>query len=137
MSEREDGVAAKAGEERRYRVYVIRLKRSVWDKRRKYREANPQYHDSRPHVYVGSTGKSPEERFRTHMEGGRGASSLVHRFGKRLLPWAYEKLPSYPNRESAEAAEEALAEKFRRDGWGVWCNAESLEAKLRRRVKGT
>lgn len=70
---------------RRFRVYVIRLKQSVWEKSRKYRKANPQYVEGKPHVYVGSTAKTPEERFEAHMAGGRPSSRLVKRFGKKLL----------------------------------------------------
>lgn len=116
--------------ERAYRVYVIRLKRSVWTMSRKFREANPQYVEGRPLVYVGSTGKTPEQRFETHMKGGRGASRLVKRFGKRLFPYAYADLPGFSDRGEAERAEEQRAQELRARGWGVWCNARPLDENL-------
>jgi hypothetical protein len=115
----------------RYRVYVIKLKRSVWTKSRKYRAANPDYVEGKPHVYVGSTGKTPQERFEKHIGGGRGSSPLVRRFGKCLFEWAYQDLPTLPDRRSAEGLEEETAEELRKRGWGVWCNARSLEERLR------
>jgi hypothetical protein len=112
-------------------VYVIRLKRSVWAKSRKYRAANPQYQDGKPHVYVGSTAKTPEERFETHIRGERRSSPLVRRFGKKLFEWAYRELPSYPDRESAERAEAETAEQLRWRGWGVWCRYDPVRPRRR------
>lgn len=117
-------------ERRRYRVYVIKLKRSVWQKSAKYRKANPRHLPGKPHVYVGSTGKTPEQRFAKHMAGGKGSSRLVRRFGKKLFPWAYEDLPSYRSREAAERAEAQRAEELKQRGWGVWYNARPLAERL-------
>lgn len=124
-------------QERRYRVYVIRLKNSVWKKSRKYREANPQYEEGRPHVYVGSTGKTAEARFERHRLGGPGTNSLVRRFGKRLSTSEYEDLPTFPDRASAEQLEGEKARELKARGWGVWYNADPVKlgltrAKLRR-----
>lgn len=111
---------------RRYRVYVIRLKDSVWKKSRKYREANPQYEEGRPHVYVGSTGNTPEQRFQKHLEGGLGTNKLVTRFGKRLFESEYEDLPDFSDRADAEALERQVAEARKERGWGVWYNADPV-----------
>lgn len=114
-----------------YRVYVIKLKRSVWQRSRKYRAANPGYVEGKPHVYVGSTGKTPQKRLEKHMAGGQGSSPLVKRFGKTLWEWAYKDLPTFPDRRRAERLEEETAEGFRQRGWGVWCNARPLEENLK------
>ncbi|MBW3554822.1 MAG: ribose-5-phosphate isomerase [Gemmatimonadetes bacterium] len=119
-------------EPRRYRVYVIKLRKSVWERSRRFREANPQYEVGRPCVYVGSTGRTPEQRFAKHKAGGVGTSRLVKRFGRALFPWAYERLPSYETREEAERAEEERAEELKRRGWAVWYNARSLKERLGR-----
>lgn len=113
-----------------YRVYVIKLRRSVWNSSRKYRVANPHYVEGKPHVYVGSTGKPAEDRFQQHLAGGQGSNKYVRRFAKYLWKWAYEDLPTFPDRPSAEKLEEATAEDFRGRGWGVWCNARPLEENL-------
>lgn len=112
--------------ERRYRVYVIRLDESVWAVHLNYREANPQYQAGNPHVYVGSTGRTPEERLVSHRQGGRHASRIVTLYGKELLHAAYEALPTYPDRTSAEVCEQELAEALKGLGWGVWYNAGPL-----------
>jgi Uri superfamily endonuclease len=114
----------------RYRVYVIKLKRSVWKQSRKFRAANPDYVEGKPLVYVGSTRKTPEQRFERHMEGGKGSRPLVRRFGKSLFEWAYRDLPTFPDRRSAERLEEETAKKLREQGWGVWYNARPLEERL-------
>lgn len=121
--------AIMSNEARRFQVYVVRLKNSVW-KQRKYREANPDYQPGRPHVYVGSTGKTPEERFAQHMAGEAKFSPIVRRFGKKLFPWAYRRLPSLRDRRRAERLEERVALRLRRRGWGVWYNARPLDEGL-------
>ena len=44
-----------------YRAYVLRLQNRVLDKSKDFRDANPDRKD-KPVVYVGSTGKSIDER---------------------------------------------------------------------------
>ena len=105
-------------EGRVFRVYVIKLRKSVLRNRR-FRRANPAYREGKPCVYVGSTATSPEARFESHMSGRR-SSSWVRRYGKALFPWAYEREPSLPTREEAEARESALAEELRARGWAAW-----------------
>lgn len=62
-----------------HHVYVILLSESAADK-------------GKPHVYVGMTGLTPEERFKNHMSGEHSAR-IVHRRGLRLMPELYEHLP--------------------------------------------
>lgn len=119
------------GDEGRYRVYVIRLKNSVWERSAKYRRANPGYEAGRPHVYVGSTGLTAEERFLKHKAGGKGTNPFVNRFGKRLMPKEYEEHPTFTVRAHAERLEAEIAEAYRRRGWGVWYNADAVGPRLR------
>ena len=44
-----------------YTVYVIELSRKVFTEHRKFREANPQYNGVLECLYVGQTGKTPQE----------------------------------------------------------------------------
>jgi hypothetical protein len=44
-------------------------------------------------VYVGETGRTPEERLLTHKAGGRTSSRIVLKRGVELLPWLYEHIP--------------------------------------------
>lgn len=103
-----------------YRLYAVRLKATVLEDSR-FREANPDYEEGRPVIYVGMTGRSRELRFHQHLAGYK-ASRYVHRFGKRLFHWVHDDTGTFDRWEQAEEAEEALAEDFRARGWGVWQN---------------
>jgi hypothetical protein len=63
------------------------------------------------------SGLRPEERFENHKKGIK-ASSLVKRFGIRLLPELYEYLNPMPH-EAAVQMEKDLAEDLRRAGYIV------------------
>src|SRR5437773_9055081 len=65
-------------------IYVIKLSKGVL-KKKKFVERNPNYDGSKWCVYVGLTGRSPEERFAQHKAGVKSCS-YVKRFGKRLIP---------------------------------------------------
>lgn len=70
-----------------------------------------------PAVYVGLTGLTPEERFANHKQGIK-SSSLVRRFGIRLLPDLYAHLNPMPY-EAAAQMEKDLTEDLRRAGYTV------------------
>ena len=53
-----------------HNIYVIELDKEVLEKK-KFRDANPDYKEGKPCVYVGMTSKTPEERFQLHKEGYR------------------------------------------------------------------
>lgn len=110
----------------RYCVYVVLLRDDVWENN-PYRWQNLQRNPARPHFYVGSTGRTPEERFAAHMQGGRTASEWVHRYGVRLAPEIYADLPTFADRAAAERLEDEVAERLRRLGCGVACNAKALK----------
>jgi hypothetical protein len=105
---------------RTYRVYVIKLRKSILRNRR-FRRANPAYRKGRPCVYVGSTSLTADERFVRHMTGHR-SSRVVRNYGKALFPWAYESEPTFDTRPGVEAHEVVLAARYRAMGWGVWQN---------------
>jgi hypothetical protein len=106
---------------RRFRLYVIRLRASVL-RSRSFRKANPRYVAGKPCVYVGSTAKTPEQRFTVHMTDRVKGSGKVRKYGECLLKWAYQDLPIFYSREKAEEAEAKYADELRKRGWGVWQN---------------
>ena len=102
-----------------HNIYVIELDKEVL-KKKKFREANPDYVDSSPCVYVGMTSKSPEERFTQHKEGYK-AARIVKQFGIGLKPRHYES-HNPMSRDEASEMEFEKARRLRKKGWGVWVN---------------
>jgi hypothetical protein len=86
---------------------------------RRFREANPEWHDGKPCVYVGSTALTPEERFRQHLAGHK-ANRYVRQYGVRLRPRLYQSWQHYETRAEAERAEEQRALSLRKRGYAVW-----------------
>jgi hypothetical protein len=99
-----------------HNVYVVLLDPAA-ARIRKVLLANPARDRSKPIVYVGLTGLTPEERFANHKLGIK-SSSLVKRFGIRLLPELYEHLNPMPY-EAAAQMEKDLTEDLRRAGYTV------------------
>lgn len=99
-----------------HHVYVVLLDAKA-AKDRKILKANPQRDKSKPCVYVGMTGLSPEERFQNHRSGIKAANA-VKRFGVRLLPELYECFNPMPFEAAAEMERE-LAEELRGQGYTV------------------
>jgi hypothetical protein len=102
--------------EHHHNVYVVLLDPAV-AQLRWVRAANPKREPSRPCVYVGMTGLSPEERFTNHKQGLKSAA-VVQRFGQRLLPELYAHLNPMPY-EAALQMEQDLAEDLRQAGYTV------------------
>ena len=102
-----------------HNIYVIELDKQVLEKR-KFREANPDYVDDSPCVYVGMTSKTPEQRFEQHKSGYK-SSRIVKQFGIRLKPRQYQSLNPISRDEAAEMEFEK-ARRLRKKGWGVWVN---------------
>ena len=101
----------------RHNVYVVELSPEVLEEAR-FRRANPGYDATKPCVYVGMSGLTPEERFKKHKQGIK-SNRFVERYGVRLLP----KLYAYANPMPYEAArdmEVELAIGLREEGYGVW-----------------
>lgn len=98
-------------------VYVIELDKAVLG-RRKFIEANPDHDPEKPCLYVGMTGRTPDERFRQHKEGYK-ASKYVREYGKHLRRRLYEKYNPMTH-EDAARKEIELANELRRKGYAVW-----------------
>jgi len=97
-------------------VYVVVLDRSAGTFR-KVLLLNPARDPKKPIVYVGLTGLTPQGRFANHKAGIK-SSSLVRRYGIRLLPELYEHLNPMPYAAAAQM-EKDLAEDLRRAGYTV------------------
>ena len=100
-----------------HNVYVIELDGRVLNHAR-FRAANPNRDITKPCVYVGCTGLTPEKRFATH-KAGIQANRYVQDYGIRLLP----KLYAYANPMPYDAArdmEVELAIALQEEGYAVW-----------------
>lgn len=98
-------------------VYVIELDDAVRQVEG-FRNRNPAMRDDRACLYVGSTWRTPQERFKEH-KNGRKASKLCREYGRRLRPEFFERYPDM-TRAQAEEEERALATLLRREGYGIW-----------------
>ena len=99
-----------------HNVYVVLLDAAA-GRLAAVRAANPNRDPSKPCVYVGMTGLTPEERFANHQAGIK-AAPVVRRYGIRLLPELYAHLNPMPY-EAAAQMEADLAEDLRRAGYTV------------------
>ena len=102
--------------EHHHHVYVVLLDSAV-ARLRRVMTGNPNRDPAKPCVYVGMSGLTPEERFSNHKRGDK-ASSVVKRYGIRLLPELYAHLNPMPFEAAAEM-ERDLAEDLRRAGYTV------------------
>ena len=96
--------------EKRSSVYVIALDKSVMNDKR-FREANPHYVEGKPCVYVGMTGRTPDERFGQHKEGYK-SSRYPKQYGMYLRRKLFEHLNPMTY-EQAVAMEVELAKQLR------------------------
>lgn len=99
-----------------FHLYVVELDPAV-RKSRRFRDENPA--GGERCLYVGSTAKTPAERYAQHKAGVLSNRGWVTKFGKRLC----QELAGgsqYATRESAEQAERDLAEALRKEGYSVW-----------------
>ncbi|MEO5975531.1 MAG: hypothetical protein ABIS36_05185 [Chryseolinea sp.] len=113
----------------RYHVYVVELSKKVFTENTKFRLANPQFNGVLQCLYVGSTSRTPAERFLQHRtgyvnkKGHKLASSIVLKYGTYLRPSLYEHINLKPMTQAqALAMEEKLAWDLRRQGYAVWFN---------------
>jgi hypothetical protein len=96
------------------RVYVIELDRAAGRRR------DPRI----PWVYVGSSARSPEDRFAQHLRGYKSARK-VKRFALRLRPDLYEDLGAFKGSKSACRAEKRRARELADCGFVAHCDGTS------------
>jgi hypothetical protein len=99
-----------------HNVYVVLLSTEA-ARLREVRAQNPSTNPTKPCVYVGMTGLSPEERFQNHKRGVK-AARVVQLYGLRLMPELYEVFNPMPF-EAALEMERELAEDLRAQGYTV------------------
>ena len=95
-------------------VYVIELAREAGKRR------DPRI----PWVYVGSSARSPADRFEQHRRGYK-SSRLAHRHGVRLRPDLYEDLPTFASTDESVAAEMTRAKQLAGAGFIAHCDGNS------------
>ncbi|MFZ4758484.1 MAG: hypothetical protein ACOYLX_09995 [Burkholderiaceae bacterium] len=108
---------AARGERHRHHVYVVELDDRVMNDRR-FAASNPDWDATRPCVYVGMTGLTPELRFARHKAGVK-ANRYVLEFGVRLRPELYAYANPMPY-EAAREMEVEIAIALRAQRWAVW-----------------
>jgi hypothetical protein len=96
------------------RVYVVELDRAAGKRR------DPRL----PWLYVGSSARSPEERFEQHLNGYKSAG-LVKRFALRLRPDLYDDLAPVKGSKAAVRVEKARARELARCGFVAHCDGVS------------
>lgn len=107
---------ALARQHKRRNLYVITLHPDVLE-RREFRDANPDYIEGMPCVYVGFTIHEPGDRYRQHKSGYK-SSRYPRRYGVEL---ALELIEGFNEEAFAEEEKEpALAAWLRSQGIAVW-----------------
>jgi hypothetical protein len=105
-------------------VYVIELDREVlqFDE---FVDANPQYKEGMPCLFVGETRHTPGKRFNYHLVGYK-SHEFVRRYARRLAPEYYAGIKPV-SRDEAKAEERRLAGRLRVLGYGVWQHDNALD----------
>jgi hypothetical protein len=103
-----------------HNLYVVELEPRIFEKERRFSEANPHWLPGKLCVYVGMTGLTPEERLKKHLQGEKGAR-FVHKYSQRHLPDLYRHFNPLPH-DLACVMEPELARQLREQGYGVWQN---------------
>lgn len=109
-------MANKPSSARHYVVYVLELSEEIRSLD-KFLRQNPD--GKRDCLYVGSTGKTPDERLVDHRDGRKSGSKFIFGYVTRLRP---ELAPDsrFLTRRNAELKEAKHAESLRRRGYFVW-----------------
>ena len=98
-----------------FRVYVIELSSDACN-----RTDCASQRTGKPHVYVGETKKTPEERLEDHLAGGFTSRPIVRKHAIDLLPRLYRAMRVCKTRTESLAAEARLAARLRRRGYCVF-----------------
>ena len=99
---------------------VIELDKQV-GKIKKFQSQNPNFIFGNRCFYVGQSARAPMLRFKQHKEGYK-SNTFARQFGLKLAPRFYEKYNPIPTRKDAEDLEQYLANKLKKEGYGVWFN---------------
>jgi hypothetical protein len=101
----------------RKHLYVILLEPGA-ARNAKFKEMNPDYDGKASCLYVGRSIHDPETRFLQH-KTGKKAARIVKRFGVRVLTKRCRQ-PLVLDTRSLDAKERRLADRLRKEGFGVY-----------------
>jgi hypothetical protein len=101
----------------RHSIYVIELDKAVL-KEKKFLEANPEFDENKPCVYVGMTGLTPEVRFDQHKRGYK-SNKYAKKYGIRLKPRLFSSHNPMTYEEACDMEKEK-ARRLRNRGYAVW-----------------
>ena len=110
---------ASRSETRTHNIYVIELDPAVLGEE-KFVKANPNHKAGKACLYVGMTGRTPDERFKQHLAGYR-AARYVKRYGKYLRRRMFER-ENPMTYKKAQRREREKARELREKGYAVWQN---------------
>jgi predicted GIY-YIG superfamily endonuclease len=102
-----------------HNVYVIELDKAVLTNKT-FLTKNPDHDPAKACLYVGMTGKTPEERFEQHKSGVK-SGKFVKKHGLWLRPRFYQRFKPMTF-EACQQKEIELAQKLRAAGHAVWQN---------------
>ena len=97
--------------------HLIELDRAVL-KEKKFLEANPELDENKPCVYVGMTGRTPEERFEQHKRGYK-YNKYAKKYGIRLKPRLFSSHNPMTYEEACDKEKEK-ARRLRNRAYAVW-----------------
>ena len=101
-----------------HNVYVVLLDSEVLAKEKKFRDANPNCVPGWPCLYVGQTGKTPEQRFEDHKRGYK-SNKYAEKYGIRLALEFLERANPMTYEESC-AEEKRLGTLLKQLGYATW-----------------
>jgi hypothetical protein len=112
-----------------HHVYVIELDKEVL-KYDDFANANPQYKQGMPCLFVGETRHTPQKRFNYHLVGYK-SHEFVRRYARRLAPEYFASIRPVGS-DQAKLEENMLADRLRALGYAVWQHENALN---RQRVR--
>ena len=113
-----------------HNVYVIELDKDVL-KFDQFVQANPQYKEGMPCLFVGETRHTPKKRFNYHLVGYK-SHEFVRRYARRLAPEYYAGMNPVDS-EHAKLEEQKLADRLRALGYAVWQHENALDIERMRK----
>ena len=120
MSTKKSKKKKKKKSRKSHNIYVIRLDDSIYNNEWSFRDKNPGYQSGMPCVYVGMTGRTPDERFSQHKKGYKSAK-YAKKYGQELMREEFEKHNPMSYDEASEMEKKKTVE-LRKKGYAVWSN---------------